>query len=106
MNTTKEKIQTYLIGSWRIENPNLQSFIQFNQNGKANYYFNRHSFEKDTLSESGRWEIDIGNNQSLTDTFQIRIFLKNKITFHAVIQDSLRFMTLEKGHTTRFTRLK
>ena len=48
----------------------------------------------------------IFSRKFIDGAFWIRIFSKNKITFHAVIKDSLRFMTLEKGHTTRFTRLK
>jgi hypothetical protein len=45
----------YLVGDWRIENPSMQSFIRFEENGKTTFYLNRYSYKLDSLAEYGDW---------------------------------------------------
>ena len=99
------EVKKYLIGTWRIENPNLQSFIQFKKNGDAIYYFNQYSFKLDSLKERGVWEVAFLEKKSLKDTFLITILSKNKITLKSQILDSTHFLIFEEGRKTRFTRI-
>lgn len=102
---SKNEVKKYLIGTWRIENPNLQSFIQFKKNGDAIYYFNQYSFKLDSLKERGVWEVAFLEKKSLKDTFLITILSKNKITLKSQILDSTHFLIFEEGRKTRFTRI-
>ena len=102
---SKSEVKKYLIGTWRIENPNLQSFIQFKKNGEAFYYFNQYSLKLDSLKERGIWEVAFLEKKSIKDTFLITIFSKKKITLKSQILDSTHFLIFEDGRKTRFTRL-
>ena len=69
MNQKENKFKDFLVGEWRIENPVLQSFIRFEENGKTTYYFNQFSYRLDSLAEIGKWKlIEIRRGKEI-DTF-------------------------------------
>lgn len=105
VNSSEKILKNYLIGTWRIENPTMQSFIKFKKDGRATYFFNRYSLQLDTLSEHGKWEVSFTRKKTLKDTFMLHIIKKNNIVFKAIILDSIHFLTFEKKIKTRLTRI-
>ncbi|MDB4267673.1 hypothetical protein N9855_01930 [Flavobacteriaceae bacterium] len=56
-SNSSSAFKEFIVGDWQIENPTLQSFIRFNNQGKVTFYFNRFSYEKDSLAEYGKWRL-------------------------------------------------
>ena len=55
INQKENKFKDFLVGDWRIENPELQSFIRFEGNGKTTYFLNQFSYRLDSLAQTGKW---------------------------------------------------
>ena len=81
MNQKENKFKDFLVGEWRIENPVLQSFIRFEENGKTTYYFNQFSYRLDSLAEIGKWKLNEIRRGKEIDTFIVKIDKNLKIQF-------------------------
>jgi hypothetical protein len=79
MNQKENKFKDFLVGEWRIENPVLQSFIRFEENGKTTYYFNQFSYRLDSLAEIGKWKLNEIRRGKEIDTFIVKIEKNLKI---------------------------
>ena len=106
VNTTSRQFKNYLLGDWRIENPILQSFIRFEENGNTTFYMNQYSYKLDSLAERGSWSLSEIKNGAVRDTFIIQIDKKpQKTIFQFIPIDQQRIKVIdEKGHTF-FTRI-
>ena len=107
MNQKENKFKDFLIGEWRIENPEHQSFIRFEGNGKTTYFFNEFSYRLDSLTETGKWElIEIRKGREV-DTFIVNIIKKPQNTvFKFIPADKNRIKVIDDIGQTIFTRTK
>ena len=107
LNQKSRQFNEYLIGEWRIENPILQSFIRFEENGKTTYYLNQFSYRLDSLAETGKWElIEIRKGREV-DTFIVKIDKKPQNTvFKFIPVDKNRIKVVDDIGQTFFTRTK
>lgn len=105
-NKTKT-FEDQLFGDWQIENPTLQSYIRFDKAGKVTYFFNRFSYEKDSLAEYGRWQLKDVVSGSLKDTFAMEIVKKPQNTlFKLVFITPDKIKVIDDQGTTYFTRVQ
>ena len=101
------KFKNYLVGEWRIDNPTLQSFIRFDEDGKTTYYFNRYSYQLDSLAQIGKWSLDEIRKGMKIDTFIVTIDKQPKKTiFQFLPLDNDRIKVIDEGGQTFFTRIK
>lgn len=101
------KFKNYLVGEWRIDNPTLQSFIRFEEDGKTTYYFNRYSYQLDSLAQIGKWSLDEIRKGMKIDTFIVTIDKEPKKTiFQFLPLDNDRIKVIDEGGQTFFTRIK
>ena len=106
-NQKSNKFKSYLVGEWRIDNPTLQSFIRFEENGKTTYYFNRYSYQLDSLAQIGKWNLDEIRKGREIDTFIVTIDKKPKKTvFRFLPLDKNRIKVIDEGGQTFFTRIE
>lgn len=106
-NQKFKKFEDFLIGDWRIENPTLQSFIRFEENGKLTYFMNRYSYQLDSLSQMGKWSLDKIQKGNITDTFTVTIDNQSrKILFHFIAVDENKIKVIDDGGQVFFTRIR
>ena len=106
-NQKSNKFKSYLVGEWRIDNPTLQSFIRFEENGKTIYYFNRYSYQLDSLAQIGKWNLDEIRKGREIDTFIVTIDKQPKKTvFRFLPLDKNRIKVIDEGGQTFFTRIE
>lgn len=107
MNQKSRQFKEYLNGDWRIENPILQSFIRFEENGKTTYYLNQFSYRLDSLAETGRWSLDEIRKGIETDTFVVTIDKQpQKTVFQFVPVNKDRIKVIDEKGQTFFTRIQ
>jgi hypothetical protein len=107
MNQKSRQFKEYLIGEWRIENPILQSFIRFEENGKTTYYLNQFSYRLDSLAETGKWSLDEIRKGIETDTFIVTIDKQpQKTVFQFVPVNKDRIKVIDEKGQTFFTRIQ
>ena len=107
MNQKSRQFKEYLIGEWRIENPILQSFIRFEENGKTTYYLNQFSYRLDSLAETGKWNLDEIRKGIETDTFIVTIDKQpQKTVFQFVPVNKDRIKVIDEKGQTFFTRIQ
>ena len=107
MNQKENKFKDFLVGEWRIENPVLQSFIRFEENGKTTYYFNQFSYRLDSLAEIVKWKLNEIRRGKEIDTFIVKIEKKPQNTvFKFIPVDKDRIKVMEDIKHTFFTRMK
>ena len=107
MNQKSRQFKEYLKGDWRIENPILQSFIRFEENGKTTYYLNQFSYRLDSLAETGRWNLDEIRKGIETDTFVVTIDKQpQKTVFQFVPVNKDRIKVIDEKGQTFFTRIQ
>ena len=106
-NQKSNKFKSYLVGEWRIDNPTLQSFIRFEENGKTTYYFNRYSYQLDSLAQIGKWNLDEIRKGREIDTFIVTIDKQPKKTvFRFLPLDKNRIKVIDERGQTFFTRIE
>ena len=106
MNQKSRQFKAYLLGDWRIENPMLQSFIRFEANGKTTYFMNRYSYERDSLAEIGKWNLDEIRKGQYADTFLLTIDKQpQKTVFKIIALDQNKIKVLDDQGHTFFTRI-
>ena len=106
-NQKSNKFKSYLFGDWRIDNPTLQSFIRFEENGKTTYYFHRYSYQLDSLAQIGKWNLDEIRKGREIDTFIVTIDKQPKKTvFRFLPLDKNRIKVIDEGGQTFFTRIE
>ncbi len=106
-NTRHSKYKSLLVGDWRIENPTLQSFIRFQENGEVVYFFNRFSYELDSLNEFGKWSLDKISKGKQSDTLVITIAKKPQNTvFKFIFIDKDRIKVIDERGQTFFSRIQ
>ena len=106
MNQKENKFKDFLVGEWRIENPVLQSFIRFEENGKTTYYFNQFSYRLDSLAEIGEWKLNEIRRGKEIDTFIVKIDKKPQNTvFKFIPVDKDRIKVMDDIGQTFFTRM-
>jgi hypothetical protein len=89
------------------ENPTLQSFIRFNNQGKVTFYFNRFSYEKDSLAEYGKWRLKEIKKGVGIDTFLVELEKKPSNTlFKMLIVNENKLKIIDDLGYTIFTRLE
>jgi len=107
MNQKSHQFKNYLIGDWTIENPTLQSFIRFEENGKTTYFMNRYSYQLDSLAETGKWSLDEIRKGKYTDTFMVSIDKHpQKTIFQLIAVDQDKIKVFDEQGQTFFTRIK
>jgi len=107
MNQKSHQFKNYLIGDWTIENPTLQSFIRFEENGKTTYFMNRYSYQLDSLAETGKWSLDEIRKGKYTDTFMVSIDKQpQKTIFKLIAVDQDKIKVFDEQGQTFFTRIK
>jgi hypothetical protein len=107
MNQKENKFKDFLVGEWRIENPILQSFIRFEENGKTTYYFNQFSYRLDSLAEIGKWKLNEIRRGKEIDTFIVKIDKNPQNTvFKFIPVDKDRIKVMDDIGQTFFTRIK
>ncbi len=107
MNQKSRQFKNYLIGDWRIENPTLQSFIRFEENGKTTYFMNRYSYQLDSLAETGKWSLDEIRKGKYTDTFMVSIDKQpQKTIFQLIAVDQDKIKVFDELGQTFFTRIQ
>ena len=107
MNQKSRQFTEYLKGDWRIENPILQSFIRFEENGKTTYYLNQFSYRLDSLAETGRWSLDEIRKGIEADTFVVTIDKQpQKTVFQFVPVNEDRIKVIDEKGQTFFTRIQ
>jgi hypothetical protein len=97
-SNSSSAFKEFIVGDWQIENPTLQSFIRFNNQGKVTFYFNRFSYEKDSLAEYGKWRLKEIKKGVGIDTFLVELEKKPSNTLFKMLIDDLGY--------TLFTRLE
>ena len=106
-NQKSNKFKSYLVGEWRIDNPTLQSFIRFEENGMTTYYFNRYSYQLDSLAQIGKWNLDEIRKGREIDTFIVTIDKQpRKTVFRFLPLDKNRIKVIDEGGQTFFTRIE
>lgn len=107
MNQKSRQFKNYLIGDWTIENPTLQSFIRFEENGKTTYFMNRYSYQLDSLAETGKWSLDEIRKGKYTDTFMVSIDKQpQKTIFQFIAVDKDKIKVFDEQGQTFFTRIQ
>ena len=107
MNQKSRQFKNYLIGDWTIENPTLQSFIRFEENGKTTYFMNRYSYQLDSLAETGKWSLDEVRKGKYTDTFMVSIDKQpQKTIFQLIAVDKDKIKVFDEQGQTFFTRIQ
>ncbi|MDC0514389.1 hypothetical protein OAN99_01055 [Flavobacteriaceae bacterium] len=107
MNQKSRQFKNYLIGDWTIENPTLQSFIRFEENGKTTYFMNRYSYQLDSLAETGKWSLDEIRKGKYTDTFMVSIDKQpQKTIFQLIAVDKDKIKVFDEQGQTFFTRIQ
>ncbi len=107
MNQKENKFKDFLVGEWRIENPQHQSFIRFEGNGKTTYFLNQFSYRLDSLAETGKWKLSEIRKGSEVDTFIVKINKKPRNTvFKFIPVDKDRIKVMDDIGQTFFTRIK
>ena len=107
MNQKSRQFKNYLIGDWTIENPTLQSFIRFEENGKTTYFMNRYSYQHDSLAETGKWSLDEIRKGKYTDTFVVSIDKQpQKTIFQLIAVDQDKIKVFDEQGQTFFTRIQ
>ena len=107
MNQKENKFKDFLVGEWRIENPEHQSFIRFEENGKTTYFLNQFSYRLDSLAERGKWELIEIRKGIEVDTFIVNIDKKPQNTvFKFIPADKNRIKVIDDIGQTFFTRTK
>lgn len=107
MNQKSRQFKNYLIGDWTIENPTLQSFIRFEENGKTTYFMNRYSYQLDSLAETGKWSLDEIRKGKYTDTFVVSIDKQpQKTIFQLIAVDQDKIKVFDEQGQTFFTRIQ
>lgn len=106
VNPKATNFQTQIAGDWQIENATLQSYIRFDKNGKVTYFFNRFSYEKDTLAEYGNWQLKEILPGISKDTFAVEIMKQPQNTLFKFIFDSPdKIKVVDDYGDTFFTRV-
>jgi hypothetical protein len=107
MNQKSRQFKNYLIGDWTIENPTLQSFIRFEENGKTTYFMNRYSYQLDSLAQTGKWSLDEIRKGKYTDTFMVSIDKQpQKTIFQLIAVDKDKIKVFDEQGQTFFTRIQ
>jgi len=106
-SNSSSAFKEFIVGDWQIENPTLQSFIRFNNQGKVTFYFNRFSYEKDSLAEYGKWRLKEIKKGVGIDTFFIELEKKPSNTlFKMLIVNENKLKIIDDLGYTLFTRLE
>ena len=106
-SNSSSAFKEFIVGDWQIENPTLQSFIRFNNQGKVTFYFNRFSYEKDSLAEYGKWRLKEIKKGVGIDTFLIELEKKPSNTlFKMLIVNENKLKIIDDLGNTLFTRLE
>ncbi|MDA9365693.1 hypothetical protein N9R00_01940 [Flavobacteriaceae bacterium] len=106
-SNSSSAFKEFIVGDWQIENPTLQSFIRFNNQGKVTFYFNRFSYEKDSLAEYGKWRLKEIKKGVGIDTFLIELEKKPSNTlFKMLIVNENKLKIIDDLGYTLFTRLE
>ena len=106
-SNSSSAFKEFIVGDWQIENPTLQSFIRFNNQGKVTFYFNRFSYEKDSLAEYGKWRLKGIKKGVGIDTFLVELEKKPSNTlFKMLIVNENKLKIIDDLGYTLFTRLE
>jgi len=106
-SNSSSAFKEFIVGDWQIENPTLQSFIRFNNQGKVTFYFNRFSYEKDSLAEYGKWRLKEIKKGVGIDTFLVELEKKPSNTlFKMLIVNENKLKIIDDLGHTLFTRLE
>ena len=106
-SNSSSAFKEFIVGDWQIENPTLQSFIRFNNQGKVTFYFNRFSYEKDSLAEYGKWRLKEIKKGVGIDTFLVELEKKPSNTlFKMLIVNENKLKIINDLGYTLFTRLE
>jgi hypothetical protein len=106
-SSKSRQFTNYLVGDWRIENPSMQSFIRFEENGKTTYYLNRYSYKLDSLAEYGDWRLKEIKKGTVRDTFVVQIDKRpQQTTFQFIPIDQQRIKVIDERGQTFFTRIE
>lgn len=106
-SNSSSAFKEFIVGDWQIENPTLQSFIRFNNQGKVTFYFNRFSYEKDSLAEYGKWRLKEIKKGVGIDTFLVELEKKPSNTlFKMLIVNENKLKIIDDLGNTIFTRLE
>lgn len=106
-SNSSSAFKEFIVGDWQIENPTLQSFIRFNNQGKVTFYFNRFSYEKDSLAEYGKWRLKEIKKGVGIDTFLVELEKKPSNTlFKMLIVNENKLKIIDDSGYTLFTRLE
>lgn len=106
-SNSSSAFKEFIVGDWQIENPTLQSFIRFNNQGKVTFYFNRFSYEKDSLAEYGKWRLKEIKKGVSIDTFLVELEKKPSNTlFKMLIVNENKLKIINDLGYTLFTRLE
>ena len=106
-SNSSSAFKEFIVGDWQIENPTLQSFIRFNNQGKVTFYFNRYSYEKDSLAEYGKWRLKEIKKGVGIDTFLVELEKKPSNTiFKMLIVNENKLKIIDDLGNTFFTRLE
>lgn len=106
-SNSSSAFKEFIVGDWQIENPTLQSFIRFNNQGKVTLYFNRFSYEKDSLAEYGKWRLKEIKKGVGIDTFLVELEKKPSNTlFKMLIVNENKLKIIDDLGYTLFTRLE
>ena len=107
MNQKSRQFKNYLIGDWRIENPNLQSVIRFEKSGKTTYFMNQYSYQLDSLAQIGKWSLNEIKKGKYTDTFMVSIDKQpQKTIFQFIVIDQDKIKVIDEQGQTFFTRIQ
>ena len=106
-SNSSSAFKEFIVGDWQIENPTLQSFIRFNNQGKVTFYFNRFSYDKDSLAEYGKWRLKEIKKGVGIDTFLVELEKKPSNTlFKMLIVNENKLKIIDDLGYTLFTRLE
>ena len=107
VSSKSRQFTNYLVGDWRIENPSMQSFIRFEENGKTTFYLNRYSYKLDSLAEYGDWLLKEIKKGAVRDTFVVQIDKRpQQTTFQFIPIDQQRIKVIDERGQTFFTRIE
>ena len=107
VSSKSRQFKNYLVGDWRIENPSMQSFIRFEENGKTTFYLNRYSYKLDSLAEYGDWRLKEIKKGAVRDTFVVQIDKRpQQTTFQFIPIDQQRIKVIDERGQTFFTRIE
>lgn len=102
-----QQFKNHILGDWRIDNPAVQAFVRFEDKGETTYYYNRYSYDLDSLAEYGDWKLNKIIKGVETDTFQVEVDRKiEKIVFNFIVVDQNRLKMIDiNGNATYFSRV-